>query len=71
MQKQQDSLSKQSAEKNLSKEKQAENKAAQDSLNKKFDQFRKDMDALQEENQKLETPHDIPNTDLKEMEVQQ
>jgi hypothetical protein len=71
MQKQQDSLSKQSAEKNLSKEKQQENKAAQDSLNKKFEQFRKDMDALQEENQKLETPHDIPNTDLKEMEIQQ
>ncbi len=71
MQKQQDSLSKESAEKNQTKEKQAENKAAQDSLNKKFDQFRKDMDALQEENQKLETPHDIPNTDLKEMEVQQ
>ncbi|CAN5285982.1 ATPase [soil metagenome] len=71
MQQQQDSLSKQSAEKNLSKEDQKENKAAQDSLNKKFDQFRKDMDALQEENQKLETPHDIPNTDLKEMEIQQ
>ncbi|MCX6310239.1 MAG: DUF4175 family protein [Bacteroidetes bacterium] len=71
MQKQQDSLSKQSAQKNISKEDQKENKNAQDSLNKKFDQFRKDMDALQEENQKLETPHDIPNTDLKEMEVQQ
>jgi hypothetical protein len=71
MQKQQDSLSKQSAEKNLSKQEQQENKAAQDSLNKKFDQFRKDMDALQEENQKLESPHDIPNTDLKEMEIQQ
>jgi hypothetical protein len=71
MQKEQDSLSKQDAQKNLSKEDQAKNKSAQDSLNKKFDQFRKDMDALQEENQKLETPHDIPNTDLKEMEVQQ
>ena len=71
MQKQQDSLSKQSADKNQTKQQQQENKAAQDSLNKKFDQFRKDMDALQEENQKLESPHDIPNTDLKEMEVQQ
>ena len=70
MQQQQDSLAKQSSQKNTSKEDQKENKAKQDSLNKKFEEFRKKMDELEQANKKLDNPHNIPNTDLKEMEVQ-
>jgi hypothetical protein len=71
MEKQQDSLANRSAEKNLSKEDQKDIKNQQDTLNKKFQEFRQDMDKLQEENNKLDQPHDIPNTDLNELEIQQ
>ncbi|GAB4131025.1 MAG: ATPase [Bacteroidia bacterium] len=66
--KKQDSLS------NLSQQKGADEKAikqAQDSLNKEFDQLRQQMDELDELNQKLENPNELPNTDLKELEIQQ
>lgn len=71
MQQQQDSLSKLSDQKNLSKEQKDDLQKAQDSLNKKFDELRKDLDQMQELNNKLEQPHEIPNTDLKELEIQQ
>ena len=71
MQKTQDSLSQASAQKNLDKKEQQDIKNAQDSLNKKFEEFRKEMDEIQELNNKLEDPHEIPNTDINELEIQQ
>lgn len=71
MQQQQDSLSKLSDQKNLSKEEKQNIQNAQDSLNKKFDNLRQELDKMQELNNKLDQPHDIPNTDLKELEIKQ
>jgi len=51
--------------KNLSKEDQEKNKSAQDSLNKKFDQFAKTWTRSSRKNQNLKHLNDIPNTDLK------
>lgn len=71
MQKQQDSLANLSQQNNLSKQQKEDIKNAQDSLNKQFQEFRKKMDQIEELNSKLDQPHDLPNTDLKELEVQQ
>ncbi|HEU4718675.1 MAG TPA: DUF4175 family protein [Bacteroidia bacterium] len=71
MQKQQDSLGNLSAQKNLSKQQKEDIKKQQDSLNSKFQQLRQNLDQIQDENSKLDSPHDIPNTDLQEMEIQQ
>lgn len=70
LQKQQDSLSKQSDQKNLSKQDRQEIAKKQDSLNKQFNQLRNELDKIDSINQKLEEPHEMPNTDLKEMEIQ-
>ncbi|HLG04343.1 MAG TPA: DUF4175 family protein [Bacteroidia bacterium] len=71
MARQEDSLSNQNAQKNQDKEQKQENQKAQDSLNKQFEEFRQKMDQIDELNKKLESPHEIPNTDLKELEIQQ
>lgn len=71
MSQQEDSLSKLADQKNLSKDQKQDIQKAQDSLNKQMDQLRKQMDEIQDLNNKLEQPHDIPNTDLKELEIQQ
>lgn len=70
LQKQQDSLSKMSEEKNLSKKEKEDIAKAQDSLNKQFNELRNQLDKADSINQKLEEPHEMPNTDLQEMEIQ-
>lgn len=70
LQKQQDSLSKMSEQKNLSKKEKENIANAQDSLNKQFNELRNQLDKIDSINQKLEEPHEMPNTDLQEMEIQ-
>lgn len=70
LQKQQDSLSKMAEQPNL-KQKDKDNIAkAQDSLNKQFNELRNQLDKIDSINQKLEEPHEMPNTDLQEMQIQ-
>ncbi|HTL82118.1 MAG TPA: DUF4175 family protein [Bacteroidia bacterium] len=71
MQRQQDSLGTLSDQPKLSSSKKDSIKNAQDSLNKKFNDFRQQMDQIEQLNQQLEQPHDLPNTDLQEMQIQQ
>lgn len=70
LQKQQDSLSKQSEQKDLNKQEKRDIKEKQDSLNKQFDELRNQLDKIDSINKKLEEPHELPNTDLEEMEIQ-
>ena len=70
LQKQQDSLSKMSEPKNLTKKEKDNIAKAQDSLNKQFNELRNQLDKADSINQKLEEPHEMPNTDLQEMEIQ-
>ncbi|MBI3511702.1 MAG: hypothetical protein HY064_13660 [Bacteroidetes bacterium] len=71
MQQQQDSLAKKSDQNNLNKQDKEDLKKAQDSLNKQFSDFRQKMDQIEQMNNELEVPHNIPNTDLQEMQIQQ
>jgi hypothetical protein len=70
LQKQQQELANQSEQKNLSKKDKEQIAGKQDSLNKEFNQLRNELDKIDSINQKLEEPHEMPNTDLKEMEIQ-
>jgi hypothetical protein len=70
LQKMQDSLAKQSDQKNLSKQDRQEIAKKQDSINKEFNELRMQLDKIDSINQKLEEPHEMPNTDLQEMEIQ-
>lgn len=70
LQKQQDSLSKMAEDKSLSKKEKDNLAKAQDSLNKQFNELRNQLDKADSINQKLEEPHEMPNTDLQEMEIQ-
>ncbi len=70
LQKQQQELANQSEQKNLSKKEKEQIAAKQDSLNKEFNELRNELDKVDSINQKLEEPHEMPNTDLKEMEIQ-
>jgi hypothetical protein len=70
LQKQQQELSNQSEQKNLSKQQKEDIANKQDSLNKQFNELRNQLDKVDSMNQKLENPHEIPNTDLQEMQIQ-
>lgn len=70
LQKQQEQLAKESEQKNLSKQERQENAAKQDSINKEFNELRNQLDKIDSINQKLEEPHEMPNTDLQEMQIQ-
>lgn len=70
LQKQQEQLSKESEQKNLSKQDRQDIANKQDSLNKEFNELRNELDKIDSINQKLEEPHEMPNTDLEEMQIQ-
>lgn len=71
LQKMQDSLSKQSERKNLSRQDRQDIANKQDSINKEFNELRTQLDKIDSINQKLDEPHEMPNTDLQEMQIQQ